>query len=453
MKKIGYIVLILVIIIILVLLFLRINSIKIQEQPPIVVQLQPPIVVQEQPPIVVQEQPPIVVQAQPPIVVQEQPPVVIQEQPPVVIQEQPPVVIQEQPPVVVQEQPPIIVQEQPPITEEEPSIIICPEIEDKYYTFLPDAMLGEDILKGLSQFIKMFISPIREMFVPLVNFMSDTSKISATNNYIVGDINQTGLNAVSNANLTAKNGGTKCTVVLPSKIYFDLKPATQPVVDFCNLRYNDFYPSTKNVSINIGDNINQNIVSIAPNNVNTCIYDIMYNYNGNIPYGKSGRYIVIYFQGSRNESYLNLAELTAYDISGKIISLNKPVTMSSIYTGYPGSNLVDGKITTFSSTNNLCPWLYVDLGSDIPLSKIVLTNRQDCCQDRINGFRIGLVNSANFTTMLNSLKAPVNRSYPILSGFTVVSTAQYLNVVIPSSILVYDTFISPIQSVYTFNLS
>jgi|688.fasta_scaffold153030_2 hypothetical protein len=339
--------------------------------------------------------------------------------------------------------------QQKPLTEkEETRVATCPKNENKYYTFLPDVMLGKNIVKTLSQFIKMFVRPIKEMFVPLVNVITDTSKILPTNSYIIGNINQTGINAISNANLDTKNGGTTCTSALPNKIYFELKTTTKSVIDFCNLSYNQFYPSTKNVSINVGDNINQNIVSIAPNNVNTCIYDIMYNYNGNIPYGKVGRYIVIYFGAmNRNEYYLNLAELTAYDITGKIISLNKPVTMSSTMSGYPGSNLVDGNISTICHTNNLCPWLFIDLGSDIRLSRIVITNRQDCCQNRIIGFRLGLVPSSNYSSMMTYLQTP--RKYTSTDG---VTTTTYTTIIIPSTLLAYTTTFTTSLLSYTFNL-
>jgi hypothetical protein len=57
--------------------------------------------------------------------------------------------------------------QQKPLTEkEETRVATCPKNENKYYTFLPDVMLGKNIVKTLSQFIKMFVRPIKEMFVP-----------------------------------------------------------------------------------------------------------------------------------------------------------------------------------------------------------------------------------------------------------------------------------------------
>ena len=403
MKKIAYIILILLIIIVFVLIYVRLKSSKIQQQPPITTKEQPPITTKEQPQI---------------------------------------------------------------IKKEEPVIIVCPEIENKYYTFLPDAMLGKDIIKGLSQFIKMFIRPMREMFVPLVNFMSDTSKISATNNYIVGDINQAGLNAIPNANLGTKNGGTICTSSLPNKIYFELKQPTQPVIDFCdniwksNTIINRFYPTTKQISINVGDTINQNYINLEPSTKNTCIYDIMYNYNGAIPNGKVGRYILIYISlpgAYKVENNLSIAEIQAFDIYGTNVALGKPVYTSSIVAGFPGSNVVDGNLNTICQTNDKCPWLYVDLGEDIVITSIKVFNRPDCCQDKLLGYRLSLIRTANTSTMLTALSKPVYNSWPIIS--LTGTTYNYSWIIsLSSTFLSYSTIFFTSASdtsmlVFTYNLS
>jgi len=375
----------------------------------------------EQPPIKVKESPQI---KQPPVVQVEQPQV---EQPQV---EQPQVVQVEQPQV---EQPQV---EQPPIKVKEPPVVICPENNNDNYTFSTEAKLGKDIIKSISQFIKMFITPIREMFVPLVGFITDTRTISSDKSYIVGNINSTGTNAITNANLQVKNGGTTCTDSFPNKIYIELKVPTQSVIDFCNTNLNTYYPLTKNVSINIGDATNQNLINITPNTLDSCVYDIAYNFNNLVPYGKTGRYIVIYYAGSVNQSFLNLAELSALDFSNKNVALNKPVTMSSTLSGYPGRNLVDGNINTFCHTNNVCPWLYVDLGADIPLKQITVTNRLDCCQTRLTGFRMGLVTSNNFNSMLTALRSPVTVLYPDTTG--VSNSISVLNIRMSINILSFN---------------
>ena len=55
------------------------------------------------------------------------------------------------------------------------------------------------------------------------------------------------------------------------------------------------------------------------------------------------------------------------------ISQGKPVTCSSIQTGYPCANAVDGSTTTrWSSAFSDPQWIYVDLGATHTISKVVL---------------------------------------------------------------------------------
>lgn len=123
-----------------------------------------------------------------------------------------------------------------------------------------------------------------------------------------------------------------------------------------------------------------------------------------------GRFIR--FQYNRVDC-LNLAQVQVYtsqDDSTGIITPSTSVSRSSAgYWGgiFPEPNFVNGSGNTFvhSSCGDV-PWVMVDLGAMTPIYKVFLTNRKDCCLERVIG-----------TTMiiLNDQMKPVYNSAPIIS--------------------------------------
>ena len=91
-------------------------------------------------------------------------------------------------------------------------------------------------------------------------------------------------------------------------------------------------------------------------------------------------------------NFLNLAEVQLFD-QGRQISPNSLIfTLSSFYPGVPASNCNDGIIpTSWSDPVNVChsQWgpsnLTIQISGDMSANQIVIWNRVDCCQDRING--------------------------------------------------------------------
>ena len=101
-----------------------------------------------------------------------------------------------------------------------------------------------------------------------------------------------------------------------------------------------------------------------------------------------GRYIHI--QYNRREC-LNLAQIDVYPDKSLRWKQTIPwtnVSNSSGYSGdaYPNQNYVNGLANTFVHTSCYdVPWIRVDLGENVPIYRIVITNRKDCCQSRIHG--------------------------------------------------------------------
>ena len=130
----------------------------------------------------------------------------------------------------------------------------------------------------------------------------------------------------------------------------------------------------------------------------------------------TGRYIKI--QYNRHEC-LNLAEIRVYSTNGgpNIINRNTPVTKSSGYQGdmFPGRNFVDGDTgQTYNFVHTSCgdiPWVQVDLGSMINIFKVVVFNRVDCCQSRILGAKLQIMNSENEMVYASNEVNSTNRTY------------------------------------------
>lgn len=123
-----------------------------------------------------------------------------------------------------------------------------------------------------------------------------------------------------------------------------------------------------------------------------------------------GRYIR--FQYNHVEC-LNLTQVQVYtsqDDSIGVITPQTKVTRSSVgYWGgiFPEVNFVDRSKGPFVHTScGDVPWVMVDLGAVTPIYKVLLTNRTDCCMERVLG-----------TTMivLNGSMKPVYNSDPIIS--------------------------------------
>ena len=98
---------------------------------------------------------------------------------------------------------------------------------------------------------------------------------------------------------------------------------------------------------------------------------------------------------------MNIAEVQIFNQDNVNIAIGKTVTMSSGYAGndmFPGKNLVNTNTSDFAHTS--CGdkgWMKIDLGEPTHISKITVFNRVDCCQFRLIGTIVEIINVANVT--------------------------------------------------------
>lgn len=109
----------------------------------------------------------------------------------------------------------------------------------------------------------------------------------------------------------------------------------------------------------------------------------------------SGRYVKI---SATQVQCMNVAEIQVFSSdSTQNIAQGKNVSMSSGYNGnmFPGQNLVDGNLSNFAHTSCAdVPWMIIDLGAVVPVSKIVVFSRADCCSGRMAGSSVSVLDGA-----------------------------------------------------------
>ena len=126
-----------------------------------------------------------------------------------------------------------------------------------------------------------------------------------------------------------------------------------------------------------------------------------------VPVIKKYRYVRIYRDlpavVDAGGHWMNPAEVEVFS-GGVNVAAGKTVTGSSLYAAqFPHSNLVDGNKTNFAHTNNAAvEWFLIDLGEEYEIESVVITNRTQCCQARMENTKIQLSKTSDMTTSEDS---------------------------------------------------
>ncbi|KAK2913230.1 hypothetical protein Q8A67_001629 [Cirrhinus molitorella] len=154
--------------------------------------------------------------------------------------------------------------------------------------------------------------------------------------------------------------------------------------------------------------------------------------------GMVGRYVVIHIPG--NDKFLTLAEVGVYGYLAGNRAVGGAVIQSSTSGNWFAEKAIDSNrgfqqlYTGCSLTNNETnPWWRLDLHEVYRVNEVVITNRKDCCADRINGaeIRIGnsLENNGNDNPICAVIPAiPAGESYSYSCGGM---EGRYINLIIP----------------------
>ncbi|XP_016348357.1 uncharacterized protein LOC107693463 [Sinocyclocheilus anshuiensis] len=158
-----------------------------------------------------------------------------------------------------------------------------------------------------------------------------------------------------------------------------------------------------------------------------------YNFSCN---GMVGRYVIVHIPG--DWEILSLCEVEVYGYLAENLAVAGAATQSSTSENWFAEKAIDrglqqlytGCSSTLSQTN---PWWRLDLHHIYRVNRVVITNRNDCCAERINGMeiRIGnpLENNSNNNPICAVIPAiPAGESYSYSCGGM---EGRYMNLIIP----------------------
>ncbi|KAI2663078.1 Fucolectin-1 [Labeo rohita] len=157
-----------------------------------------------------------------------------------------------------------------------------------------------------------------------------------------------------------------------------------------------------------------------------------YNYSCS---GMEGRYVNLIIPGDMK--ILTLCEVEVYGQGN--VAVDGAATQSSVYMDWFAEKAIDSnrglqQYPLCSSTNHETnPWWRLDLRDVYKISKVVVTNRNDCCAEQINGAEIHIGNSLENNGNDNPICAvipaiPAGESYNYSCGGM---EGRYVNLIIP----------------------
>ncbi|KAK7171267.1 hypothetical protein R3I94_001267 [Phoxinus phoxinus] len=154
--------------------------------------------------------------------------------------------------------------------------------------------------------------------------------------------------------------------------------------------------------------------------------------------GMEGRYVIVHIPG--DQKIVTFCEVEVYGYLAGNLALDGAATQSSTSGNWFAEKAIDGNrglqqlYTGCSSTlNETNPWWRLDLRHIYRVSKVVVTNRHDCCAEQINGAEIRIGNSLENNGNNNPICAvipaiPAGGSYNYLCDGM---EGRYMNLIIP----------------------
>uniref|UniRef100_A0A3Q3GEH5 Fucolectin tachylectin-4 pentraxin-1 domain-containing protein n=1 Tax=Labrus bergylta TaxID=56723 RepID=A0A3Q3GEH5_9LABR len=156
--------------------------------------------------------------------------------------------------------------------------------------------------------------------------------------------------------------------------------------------------------------------------------------------GMEGRYVTIVIPNKKQ--YLTLCEVEVTgETTGNTPVIGGKVDQSSLYgKGVPGRAIDGNRASKWGDDscththNDFSPWWRLDLQKQYKITSVTITNRRDCCHDRINGAEIRIGDSLNDNgnsnprcTVISTIAAGASKTFQC-NGME----GRYVNIVIPN---------------------
>ncbi|XP_067303748.1 uncharacterized protein [Pseudorasbora parva] len=162
---------------------------------------------------------------------------------------------------------------------------------------------------------------------------------------------------------------------------------------------------------------------------------VSYSYSCN---RMEGRYVSVVIPGT--SKILTLCEVKVYVVYPGNLAAGGSVTQSSTLTSWIAEQAIDfnpgftqPSLACSSTTNQTDPWWRLDMRHIYRVSNVVITNRNDCCPEQINGAEIHIGNSLENNGNNNPVCAVIS-SIPAGDSSTYTCNdmeGRYVNLIIP----------------------
>uniref|UniRef100_A0A672LFG1 Fucolectin tachylectin-4 pentraxin-1 domain-containing protein n=1 Tax=Sinocyclocheilus grahami TaxID=75366 RepID=A0A672LFG1_SINGR len=189
--------------------------------------------------------------------------------------------------------------------------------------------------------------------------------------------------------------------------------------------------------------VNRVTITNRPSNglrINGAVIRYFFDYGATATFScgaMEGRYMIVHIPGDKK--ILSLSEAGVYGVPPGNLAVDGAATQSSTFTGWFAEKAIDSnrglqQNTACSSTlNQTNPWWRLDLRHIYRVSRVVVTNRKDCCTEQMNGAEIRIGNSLENNSNNNPICAvipaiPAGESYSYSCGGM---DGRYVNLIIP----------------------
>ncbi|XP_067300745.1 fucolectin-1-like [Pseudorasbora parva] len=215
---------------------------------------------------------------------------------------------------------------------------------------------------------------------------------------------------------------------------------------------NEYQVNTVAITNRFGDTVYQRIngavirvgnfpADVYSNPICAIIFSIPSGATANYSCGAmEGRYVIVHLPG--DQKILTLCEVGVYGYLLGNLAVDKATTQSSTSGDWFAQKAIDGNRglqqvhTGCSSTlNETNPWWRLDLHDVYRVSKVVVTNRNDCCAEQLDGLEIHIGNSLENNGNSNPICAviPAIAAGESYSYSCSEMEGRYVNLILPGN--------------------
>lgn len=130
----------------------------------------------------------------------------------------------------------------------------------------------------------------------------------------------------------------------------------------------------------------------------------------NVVYG----YAIRIQRADNKSEFINIAEIQAFDSAGTKYKANSTWQSTTTFPISPSSNVIDDNPNTFAESGSTTDSaIQIAFTADNAIGKVVVVNRQDCCQDRMIGCCLTIMKLASAGLYMEYVSPKITVSQPM----------------------------------------